>query len=53
MQLLKVGVGFQDGAQHDTDYDSQGSETEHSEGDPEKQVHFILVMFKFISQCTK
>nr|XP_032524089.1 protein CASC3-like isoform X1 [Danaus plexippus plexippus] len=26
-----------DGAQHDTDYDSQGSETEHSEGDPEKQ----------------
>ncbi|CAG9570634.1 unnamed protein product [Danaus chrysippus] len=26
-----------DGAQHESDYDSQGSESEHSDGDPEKQ----------------
>lgn len=42
MQLLKVGVHLQDGGQHESDYDSQGSESEHSDGDPEKQVNLLF-----------
>lgn len=44
MQLLKVAVHLQDGGQHESDYDSQGSDSERSDGDPEKQVsqHYQL-----------
>lgn len=48
MQLLKVAVHLQDGGQHESDYDSQGSESEHSEqdGDPEKQVNIYYFQHK-------
>lgn len=38
MQLLKVAECLQDGGQHESDYDSQGSDSERSDRDPESQV---------------
>lgn len=43
MQLLKVGEPLQDGGQPESDYDSQGSDTERSDQDPESQVGSLFI----------
>lgn len=41
MQLLKVEGCLQDGGQHESDYDSQGSDSERSDQDPENKVNSL------------
>lgn len=44
MQLLKVEGCLQDRGQHESDYDSQGSDSEHSDQDSENKVQSILLL---------
>lgn len=42
MQLLKVAENLQDGGQPESDYDSRGSDSEHSDREEESQVHIYV-----------
>lgn len=54
MQLLKLAAHLQDVGQNGSDYDSHRSDSEGSDGDPEKQVTLYLHMLilYFVLQIT-